>query len=810
MKHLGRDLRVALLRLRKSPVSSLMIVLTLALCIGTSTALFSIIKGALIDPWPYKGQDRIVVLAADFPKLGQPDMQSWSIPEYVDLSQQKEIFDGTLAGVSYDVNLTDGDQPEHLHAVQMTSEGFRMLGVEPLLGRYVTPEEDRPGGEKVVLMAYGLWQRRYGGDPRIVGTSLHVAGESYQIIGVMPNRFRWWDANLWFPLGLDLGATDRSQRRLAAQARLRPGVSLEQAQAQLASLARRIESDHLGSNPEYERFSFKLRYLRDEVLRDLRLSLLVLLLFMIVVYLMACTNVANLLLAEAAARRREMAVRTALGARRGQIVLQMLVECLALTLPGALLGFGLAVLIVRSVLRLIPYGYIPAEAVIEVGPSAVVFSLALALVAALLCGLAPAREASRPANLGALREGGQRSIGTLQVRRFQDLLVVAEVVMALMVLAAAGLMIQSYARLTAVSPGYDPKGVLTLRIALPADRHAETSQVEGFVRELLRRTLAVPGIQAAGAVSSVPLTGGPSRVVTLEGRSPAELGVIPEANMRVATAGYFQALRIPLVQGRPFGDQDVTGSQPVVIINETMARRFWPGQNPLGKRMRIGGSASSTDPWLTVVGIARDVREDSLDAEPRQQFYLPFPQRPFRGRDLALTVRSNLPPESLARTLRATVLSLDPNQPVYDVQTMEEIVVSSLGAKRLTLVLLSIFGLTSLLLAGLGIFAVLAHLVNNRQQEIGVRMALGAEVQTVVRLFVGHGLRLAALGIVIGLLTALFSSRVLASLVYGVSTSDPLTFAGIAVLFGMIAAVASYIPARRAARVDPVVSLNGG
>jgi putative ABC transport system permease protein len=809
MKHLGRDLRIALLRLRKSPLSTLMIVLTLATCIGTSTALFSVIKGALLDPWPYRGADRIVVLAADFPKLGQPDMQSWSVPEYVDLSQQKEIFDGLLAGVSHDVNLTDGEQPEHLHAVQLTADGFRMLGVAPVLGRLFTPEEDRPGGEKVVLMAYGLWQRRYNGDPHIVGKSLRVAGESYQIIGVMPDRFRWWDASLWFPLGLDLSSTDRSQRRLTAQARLRPGVSLEQAQAQLASLARRIESDHRITNPEYEGLHFKLRYLRDEVLRDLRLSLVVLWAFMIVVYLMACTNIANLLLAEAAARRREMAVRTALGASRGQIVRQLLIECLVFTLPGALLGLGLAVLIVRSVLTLIPYGYMPAEAVIEVGPTAVVFSLALALLAAVLCGLGPAREASRPANIGALREGGPRSIGTVQVRRFQDILVIAEVVMALMVLAAAGLMIQSYVRLTAVSPGYDPKDVLTLRIALPADRYAEGSQVEGLVKELLRRTLAIPGVQAAGAVSSVPLTRGSSRVVILEGRSAADLGVIPEANMRVTTAGYFQALRIPLVQGRTFGDHDVEGSQPVVIVNQTMARRFWPGQNPLGKRIKVG-DAAPTDPWITVVGITGDVREDSLDAKPRQQFYLPFPQRTFRGRDLALTVRSRLSPVTLSRTLRDTVLALDPNQPVYDVRTLEEIVASSLGAKRLTLVLLSIFGLTSLLLAGLGIFAVLAHLVNNRQQEIGVRMALGAQVQTVVRLFVGHGLRLAAIGTIIGLLTALFSSRVLASLVYGVSTSDPLTFAGIAVLFGLIAILASYIPARRAARVDPVVSLNGG
>ncbi len=809
MRHLGRDLHVALLRLRKKPLSSLVIVLTLALCIGTGTALLTVIKGALLDPWPYVGQDRILAMRGNYPKLSQPAKSSWSVPDYLDLSQQKGIFDGILAGMSHDVNLTDGSQPEHLHAVQMTAEGFHMLGVTPLLGRYYTSEEDRPGGEKVVVMAYGLWQRRYGGDPQIVGKSLRVEGDSYQIIGVMPDRFRWWDASLWFPLGLDLTLTDRSQRNLYAQARLRPGVSLEQAQAQLASLARRIESDHLGTNPEYEHFSFRLIHLRDEVLRDLRLSLVVLLAFMIVVYLMACANIANLLLAEAAARRREMAVRTALGAGPGQLVRQIMVECLVFTLPGAALGLGLAVVIVRSVLTLIPYGYIPAEAVIEVGPSAVAFSLVLALVAAGLCGLGPAREASRTANLAALREGGQRSIGTQQVRRFQDLLVVGEVVMALMVLAAAGLMIQSYVRLTAVSPGFDPKGVLTMRTTLSADRYTQDAQVASFVQELLRRARAIPGVQAAGAVSSVPLTGGPSRVVLLEGRSAAELGFIPEANTRVATAGYFQALRIPLLQGRTFGDQDVQGSQPVVVINQTMAQRFWPGQSPLGKRIQLA-DALPTDPWLTVVGVAGDVREDRLETEPRPQLYLPFPQRPFRGRDLVLTARSSQRPEWLSRTLRDTVLALDPNQPVYEVQTLEEIVANSLGAKRLTLVLLSIFGLTSLLLAGLGIFAVLAHLVNNRQQEIGVRMALGAQVQTVVGQFVAHGLRLAAIGTAIGLLSAFFSSQVLASLVYGVSTSDPLTFAGIALLFGAIAALASYIPARRAAQVDPVVTLNGG
>ncbi len=808
MGHLGKDLRVALLRLRRSPLLSVVIVLTLALCIGTSTALLCVIKGALLDPWPYRGQDRILAMRADYPKLGQPSKSSWSTPEYLDLHQQVQIFDGTLAGVSHDVNLTDGDQPEHLHAVQMTAEGFRMLGVTPLLGRTYTPEEDRPGGDKVVVMAYGLWQRRYGSDPHIVGKSLRIEGDTYQVIGVMPFRFRWWDANLWFPLGLDLTDTDRSQRRLTVQTLLRPGVSLEQAQAQLAGLARRVARDHSSTNPEYEHFDYRMQHLRDDVLRDLRLSLVVLLAFMTVVYLMACANIANLLLAAAAERRREMAVRTALGASRGQLVRQMLLECLVFTLPGALLGLGLAAIIVRSVLTLIPYGYIPAEAVIDVGPSAVVFSLVLGLVAALLCGLAPAREASRPANLGALREGGQRSIGTLQVRRFQDVLVVAEVVMALMVLAAAGLMIQSYVRLTGVSPGFDPQGVLTLRIALPADRYSVNSQVASLVRDLLRRARALPGVQAVGAVNVVPLTGGPIRGVNLEGRSAAELGFIPEANLRVTTAGYLEALRVPLLQGRTFGDQDIEGAQPAVIVNQTMAHRFWPGQSVLGKRLQLS-DAGPTDPWLTVVGVAGDVREDSLDTESRPQVYLPFPQRPFRGGSLVLTVRSSRQPAGLSRALRNTVRALDPNLPVYNVRTLNEIVANSLGAKRLTLVLLSIFGVTSLFLAGLGIFASLAQLVNNRQQEIGVRMALGAQVQTVVRLFVAHGLRLAAIGIAVGLFSALFTSRVLSSLVYGVSTSDPLTFAGIAVLFGVIAMLASYIPARRAARVDPVVALNG-
>lgn len=807
MGYLTRDLQAATLRLRKNPVLSLVILLTLALCIGTSTALFSIIKGALIDPWPYKSPDRIVVLNANFPKLGQSDYGAWSIPEYIDLSRQKEIFDAVIAGVAHEVNLTDGDQPEHIHSVQMTANAFRMLGVSPLLGRVFTAAEDVPGGEKVAVMSYGLWQRRYGSDPGVIGKSLLLAGESYKIIGVMPRRFAWWSADLWFPIGLDMTSTDRSQRRLTVQGHLLPGISLTAAKAQLTGLARRLQGDYLATNPEYEGFNFNLRLLTEEVLRDVRPSLIVLLCFMIVVYLMACFNIANLLLAEAVARQREMAVRTAMGAQRGHLVRQLLVESLVLSIPGGLLGLGVAVLGVRLVLSLIPANYMPSEAEITVDGWTVIFSVVLALLAGVLCGLAPAREASRPDSLKALREGGPRSTGTRQVRRFQDLLVVAEVVMSLVVLAAAGLMIQSYLRLTAIDPGYDPQKILTLRIALPADRYPQGRQVADFVNQLLHQVEALPGVESAGATNSLPLTNGPSTVVTLEGVSAADLGVIPDADARVVTPGFLKTLRIPLRQGRSFGDQDVEGALPVALVNESMVRRFWHGRSPLGQRLKMG-DATSQNPWLTVVGVVGDVREHAMDTEPRQEFYMAHAQRAFRVRDLAVAVRSSVKPENLTQSVRKVVLGLDPSQPIHRVQTMEEIVINSLGAKRLTLVLLAIFGLTSLFLALIGIFAVLSNQVNNRQQEIGIRMAMGAQLGEVTRLFVRHGMRLTLIGLALGLFAALLSSRVLSNLVYGVSTSDPWTFAGIVLLFAPVAALASYVPARRAARVDPTVSLH--
>jgi putative ABC transport system permease protein len=803
MGDLLRDLRPVFLRLYKNAAMSLVIILTLALCIGTSTALFSIIKGALIDPWPYKGPDRIMVVRGNYPKLQQTEMGSWSIPEFVDLSSLTSTFEHVIAGIVQEVNLTDTGQPEHVHAVRISANVFPMLGVKPLLGRVFTADEDRPGGEKLAVMGYGLWERRYGSDPGVIGKNLLLAGESYKILGVMPKRFTWWSADLYFPLGIDLSSTDRSQRRLTLQAQLRPGVSLQAAQAQVTALSRRIDADHRGTNPEYQGFTIFLKPLADQVLRDVRPSLVVLLCFMILVFLLACANVANLLLAEAASRNREMAVRTALGASRGRIVWQLMLESLMSALPAGVLGLGLAVMEVRLVLSLIPQGYIPSEAEITVDPSAVAFNFGLALLAAFFCGLLPARQASKPAHLQTLREGGARSTGSLQVRRFQDVLVIGEVVLSLVVLAAAGLMIQSYARITALKPGYDPSHVLTFRLALPADRYAEGSQISAFVNEVTRRIQAISGVQSVGAINSLPLTNGPNAPVAIEGTSADELGVIPDADVRIVTPGYFASMRILILQGRNLGDQDVDGSLPVALVNETMARRFWRGKSPLGQRMKM---ADGPFPWLTVVGVVGDTREQNLGSEPRQAFFMPQAQR-IRVRDLAMVVRSSIPPESLSNQVRKVVQSLDPSQPIHKVQTMDEIVVNSLGAKRLTLVLLAIFGFTSLLLAAVGIFAVLSNLVANRRQEIGIRMAMGAQLGAVVRLFVSHGMKLTTVGIVLGILAALFSSRVLSSLVYGVSTSDPLTFAGVTLLFAAIAALASYIPARRAARVDPVGSL---
>jgi predicted permease len=800
-----QDLRYGFRRLFRHPALNAVIVLTLALCIGASSALFSIIRHVLIEPFPYAAQHRIAFLVLDMPRLGREETEV-SIPEYLQLGQQRQVFEHLMCGSARDVNLTGGQRPERVHAVAVTAGVFPMLGVRPRLGRVFAAAEDRPGAERVVVMSHDLWQRRFAAEPRVVGQPLRIEGQSYTVLGVMPRRFNWWGADLWFPAALDPAQSDLTDRSLTVMGRLRPGLDLRQAAARLDGLARRLERDHGAQVPEYRGFHFSFRLLLDDVLRDVRPALFVLLGVVALVFLIACANVANLFMAQASERRQEMSVRVAVGARRHRLVRQLLTESLLLALAGGLCGFLLAAWGIRLIASLVPFGYIPAEAELRLDGWAALFTIAVSVVAALLFGLAPALQTWKQSQVPSLKEGtaggGRRS------RRTRELLVVGEVTLALVVLVGAALMLQSFLRLTSVRPGFDADHVLTLRVALPADRYPRAPQVARFYGELERRVAALPGVVAAGAVNSLPLTRGPSDRFSIEGQSLAENGVSPEADIRTVTAGYFAAMHIPVVAGRAFTPRDDAAAPLVAIVGQTMVRRYFARESPLGKRIRAGAPEEASMPWATIVGVVADVKNQRLDADPHQQIYLVLPQRQPARRDMRLVVRTAVPPESIAEPVRQTVLALDPEEPVSQVQTMQKVLLDSLGARRLTVVLLIVFGGGALILAIVGIFAVLANSVAQRTHEIGIRMAVGAEMRQVVRMFVARGLELTLAGVALGLLVAAVSSRALSAFIYGVSAVDLPTFAAAALLFTATAALASWLPARRAARIDPTEALH--
>lgn len=808
MSDLGRDLRVAVRRLARRPGVSIVIIATMAICLGAATALFSVIESVLLDPWPYQGFDRIVVFRGDFPARGETEGRTWSVPEFNEIAAQDRIFDHVMAGQGRSVTLTDGDRPERLHTVAITASAFPMLGVQPLLGRAFTPQEDRPGAGRVVVMSHSLWQQRYASDPRIVGERLVIEGEPYTVIGVMPERFRWWNAALWFPLQLDRTQTDRSARNVTVQARLRQGVDMARAEGGLNSLARRWEAEYGTETPDYRGFTFQLRSLTREVLQDVRPALYVLLGFVALLLVIGCINVANLLMAQAIERRKEVAVYMALGSGRARLLRQLLLESLVLAGVAGALGLLLTFWGMRFIVALIPPIYIPAETEIDVDGWTFLFAGAGSVLAAALYGAIPAFQALRVSHTELVKEGGTRGAASgLQAGRVRSALVVAEVALATVLLVAAGLMIRTFLGMVNIDPGFDHRNVLSVQVTLPQDRYGEAHQVNQFFNRLSDRVGALPGVQSIAATSSLPLSGGTATaLITVEGRSGVDVGGIPTAAGRVVTPDYFRTMAIPVLQGRDFSPGDVLDGQPVVIVNRTMVRRFWSGEDPLGRRFKIGGPDSDL-PWMTVVGVVGDVRDEGLDADFRQLFYLPHAQRADRVRSMTIVVRTQVPPEELIEPVRTEVQRIDPLQPVHGIRTLETVWLESLGAKPLALTLLSVFAVVALVLALVGIFAVMAYRVTWHTGEIGIRMALGAGRREVVRKFVRQGVRLTLAGVVVGVLVGLAASQTISGFVYGVSTSDPVTLALAAIAFCLLGALGSYIPARRAANVDPAVAL---
>jgi predicted permease len=792
MSDLLQDIRYGLRRLWKAPGFTLAVVLVLALGIGATTAIFSVIDAALLRPLPYPEAERLVAVYG-------PGQNPFSFPQYLDWKRDTEVFAdlGTYWKTTY--TLTGAGEPELLRVGQMSASVPRMLGVVPRVGRLFTPAEDLTGSERVILLSEGLWRRRFGGDPRILGRTLTLGAQPYTVIGIIPPGRRSTvptalaaaqELDAWTSLRLNEKNAPRDMQFLDVLGRLRPGLGLAQAEKRTVSFARGLK-EAVGTDQDVE-----LVPLERLVIGNARPLLIALAGAVAMVLLIACTNVANLLLARAAVRRREIAVRAALGAARGRLVRQLLVESLLL----ALLGGGAGVLVAWAGvagLRALGPGSVPRLAEATVDAKILGFALVLSLCTGLLFGLLPALRASR-ADLGeVMKEGGRGTAGGPARERLRGTLIVAEVALSFALLIGAGLLLRSLERLLAVDKGFDAEHVMTSYLLLPFNSYPEGHQQAAFFREVRERVQALPGVQAAALVSDIPLGGGSNGGFAIEGREYPR-GKEPFAEKRIASPGYFDVLSIPVLAGRVFSERDIAGAPPVVVVNQALAQRYFPGESPLGKHVDFRWE---TRGMQEIVGVVGDVREQALDQPARPAIYIPYAQRPAEWANLL--VRTTGDPNGIVPSLRRVVAELDRNLPLAEVRTLEDVEAAGLADRRLAMALFGVFSGLSLVLAALGLYAVISYMVVQRRQEIGIRMALGARTEQVVRSVLRQGMALIGIGVIVGAIAALWLGRFLAGLVFGVGTTDPITFGSVALLLATTALLASMIPALRAAHVDP-------
>ncbi len=790
-----QDIRYGLRRLWKAPGFTLAVVTVLALGIGVTTAIFSVIDAALLRPLPYPEPERLVVVRD---VQGQDEVVA-SYPEYLDWKRNTEVFSDLGAYWTMSYALTGTAEPETLQAVRMSASVPRMLGAVPRVGRAFTPGDDVRGSERVVLISERLWKRRFGGDPGVLGRAITLGDRPYTVIGIIPSGRRATvptalaqalEFDLWVPLQCDLESAPPGLHFLEILGRLRPGLDLAQADERIAAFAHRLQET--GAS-EHGIHLFSLERL---VIGDSRPLFVALAGAVGMVLLIACTNVANLLLARSAVRRREIAVRAALGASRGRLVRQLLVESLLL----ALFGGGAGVLVAWAGvagLRALGPASVPRLAEAMVDARLLAFALGLSLGTGLLFGLLPALRASR-ADLGeVMKEGARGTAGGPARDRLRGSLIVAEVALSFALLLGAGLLLRSLERLLAVDKGFDAGHVITGTLDLSPTRYPEAPQQVAFFRDLRERVKTLPGVQAVAFVNNLPLAGGTNGEIAIEGKEFPQ-DAQPMAEKRIATPGYFDVLRTPVLARRAFTERDVAGAPVVVVVNKTFAERYFPGESPLGKRVAFLWDITGMQ---EIVGVVADVREQALHQPAAPAIYIPLAQRPM---DYAyLVVRTTGDPTRLVPTLRRAVTSLDRNMPIGEVRTLEEVVAQALAERRLAMALFGVFSVLSLALAALGLYAVISYMVVQRRQEIGIRMALGAQAEQVLRLVLGQGLALIAAGVIVGAIAALWLGRFLAGLVFGVGTTDPVTFLGVALLLATTALLASMVPALRAARLDP-------
>jgi putative ABC transport system permease protein len=802
---LTQDIRYALRVLAKNPAFTFIAVIALALGIGANSAIFSVVDAVLLRPLPFNHPEQLVMVWENAAHLGFPK-NTPSPANFLDWQKQTQSFTGMAATVERSFNLTGVGEPERLEGRRVSANLFELLGVPALLGRTFVLEDDRPGTH-VVVLSYSLWQRRFGSDPAVIGRAITLNGESYTVVGVMPQLMQlpgYENVNdqLWVSIAFPSEeAAQRGNHFLEVIARLKPGITMKQAQAEMETISARLAQQY----PDYNtRIGAVVVPLHEQVVGDIKPALLVLLGAVGFVLLIACANVANLLLARAAVRQKEIAVRLALGASQSRLIRQFLTESVLLAIFGAVIGLLLAFFGLHALRTFIPASISQVET-INIDARVLIFTILVAVVTGIGFGLAPAIHGSHLNLNDTLKEGGRDSTGG-GGNRARGLLVIGEVAVSFVLLIGAGLLINSFFHLRKLDPGFRADHLLTMKVNLSEVKYPDLERRAAFFDEVMRRVRELPGVRSAAVAGNLPLTyNGDSMAISVEGVPDPPTDQRPDVIFRAIGAGYFDTMGIPIVRGRDFTDQNNADSKDVVVISEKTATHFWPGQDPIGKRLKPGWSTSKS-PWREVIGIVKDVRQNDLIAPPKMQMYFTYRQ-PKNIAANALVVRTTIEPMSLAESVRNAIWSVDKDQTVADIDTMDHIVAGAVARQRFSMVLLGVFASLALMLASVGIYGVMSYSVAQRTREIGIRMALGARRADVLQMTVRQGLKLVGAGMILGLVAAFLLTRVMTTLLYGISATDPMTFIGISVMLLAVAILASYVPALRATKVDPITAL---
>jgi putative ABC transport system permease protein len=797
------DIRYAVRNLLKRPAFTLVAAITLALGIGANTAIFSSVYALLLKPLPFPELDRVVAVWDSYPSKGVVRNEV-AMANYLDWRAQNQSFEQVALYTWWTANLTGTGSPERIQGMVVTANFFDALGVKPIMGRTFTEEENQTGKDAVVILTNNVWQRRFGGDPNILGKTITLDSVASTVIGVMPEKFSYpANAEIYSPIAITPKmAVNRQFNSYYVVGRLKPGVPVQSAQADIDNITARLEQQYPETNTGSRATVFPI--VADTV-RKYETGLWIGMAAVAFVLLIACANVANLMLARASGRQKEIALRAALGASRWRIVRQLLIESSVVALVGGALGVLVAVWGIDALRAANPGDaakFAPGWHELGINFTVLIFTIALSLLSGLLFGLAPALQVSKPNLNDALKEGIRQSSG--QSHRLRSSLVVAEVALSLVLLVGAGLFFRSFATLFKIDPGFNPENVLTMNLILPSSKYTDEPKRAAFYADLIGRVKATAGVESAAAVNFLPLGGSnASDAYLVEGEAEPTPGNENIGRYRVCTPDYFSTMQIPILRGRAFTEQDKPGALPVIIVNETLARKHWPGQDAVGKRLRFGAPLERA-PWMEVVGVIKDVKHE-LTLEVTPEYYLPYEQDIWRS--MVIVARTSVDPASVAGSIRQNVWSIDKDQPVFDVRSMQEVRSLSVGLQQFNSWMIGIFAAVALLLASIGIYGVTSFAVTQRTREIGIRMALGARKADVLRLVVGNGMKLALLGLAIGLVASWLLTRFISSLLFGVEPTDPLTFSAVSVCLLAAAFLACYLPARRATKVNPLEAL---